>query len=111
MNKDSSVNPIKRETMETSAARGFKNASVEGTGRATLVKKKGAQAADPYPQPKPSRSNRLISASERGGAAYGVRVGLTASVAPEAGKTQANGRIFQSAVNRTSVNFQGGAAQ
>ena len=111
MNKDSSVNPKKRETMETSAARGFKNVSAEDTGRAILVKKKGAQAADPYPQPMAKRSNRLITAAERGGAVYGVRVGFNASVAPEAGLTQSNGRIFKSAVNRTSTNFQGGAAQ
>ena len=107
-NKDSSVNTGKRATMETSAARGFRNASAEGTGRATLVAKKGAQAADPYVQAKPSRPNRLISAAERSGAHYGVQSGMTASVAPEAGLTQANGRIIPPSVKRTSVNFRGG---
>lgn len=107
-NTDSSVNTGKRATMETSAARGFKNASAEGTGRATLMPKKGAQAGDPTIQAKPARPNRIISAAERSGAHYGVQSGMTANVAPEAGLTQANGRIIPSSVKRTSINFRGG---
>lgn len=107
-NKDSSVNPIKRQTMETSAARGFKNASAEGTGRATLVGKKNTAAGDPTVMAKPSRTNRIISASERSGAHYGVSVKFNATVAPEAGMTQGNGRIIPPAVRRTAPNFSSG---
>ena len=75
--------------------------------KGTLVKKKGAQAGDPYAQPKPARSN-VLGTGGRNGARYGVRVGFNASVAPEAGATQGNGRIIPSAVNRSRPNFQAG---
>jgi hypothetical protein len=92
----------KFETMGTSAARGFRNASAEGTGKAKLVKKKGA---DPYKQAKPARANKKAS----GKATYGgVKVSMPAYTAPEAGLTQANGRLFSAAVRRTAPNFKEG---
>lgn len=68
--------------------------------------RKGAQSGDPYAQPIGIRSNVL---NERMGANYGVQVGFEAHTEPSAGFTQHNGRIITPAVNRTAVNFQGGA--
>lgn len=73
-----------------------------------LVKKTGNAkgASDPYTQAKPSRTKTTAS----GGARYGIRVKFQKSTAPEAGATQANGRIIASAVNRSKPNFTSGAA-
>ena len=93
-------------TAPSKAAAKVRNASAEGTGKATLVKKKGAQAGDPYAQPKPARTNKLY---ERGGAKYGVTAKIPAYAAVEAGFTQGNGRIIASAINRSRPNFQAAA--
>lgn len=90
-------------TMGTSAATTAKNGSAEGTS-GKLVKKGGAQAADPYAQKAPERSN--IKA--KGGAAYGIRTSMPAWKDPQIGVTQANGRMFTSALNRTKPNFDAG---
>lgn len=89
-------------TMGTSSAHA-KNASAEGT-TGKLMKKGGAQAADPYAQPKPSRSN--VKAT--GGAAYGIKTKMPAWKDPQIGATQGNGRLFTAAVNRTKPNFDAG---
>jgi hypothetical protein len=74
--------------------------------KGTLIKKKGAQAGDPYAQPKPSRSNVLSpNAQGRNGATYGIRAKMPSYAAPEAGATQGNGRLLSSAVNRSRPNF------
>jgi hypothetical protein len=78
--------------------------------KGTLVKKKNTAAGDPYAQPKPARSN-VLSQGGRNGARYGVRVGFQATVAPEAGATQANGRIIAPAMNRSRAPFQEGMAE
>jgi hypothetical protein len=52
----------------------------------------------------------MYAPKERSGAAYGIQVGFEAHVAPEAGMTQANGRILQNAVNRSAPNFRTGMA-
>lgn len=69
-----------------------------------LVKKGGAQAADPYAQPVGTRKN--VPASH--GASYGIRAKYMRQTSPEAGLTQANGRSFKSVINRTSPNFEEG---
>ena len=69
-----------------------------------LVKKGNAAAGDPTMQPKPSRANVL----NKIGARYGIRVKFQKTVAPEAGATQANGRILPAATRRTSGNFTDG---
>lgn len=99
-----------RPSMETSAARGFKNVS-GAPERGTLVKKTGNAkgGTDPYVQAKPARPN-VQGAGARGGARYGIRVKYQASTAPEAGATQSNGRIIKSAMNRQSPSFSEGAA-
>ena len=90
-------------TMGTSAATTAKNGSAEGTS-GKLVKKGGAQAADPFVQAKPSRSN----VKHRTGAAYGIRTSMPSWKDPQIGATQGNGRMFTSAVNRTKPNFDAG---
>ena len=69
-----------------------------------LVKKGGAQAADPYAQPVGTRKN--VPASH--GASYGIRARYMRQTSPEAGATQANGRVFKSVINRTVPNFEEG---
>lgn len=73
----------------------------------TLVPKKNVAAADPTVQAKPSRAN---VPQDRSGAAYGVSVNYTAQTSPEAGSTQANGRLFKSSVNRDRYSFDEGNA-
>lgn len=105
MKKDSTKNsaPLAPTSAAPSNASGSKP-RVAMPEKGTLVKKKGAQAADPYPQAKPSR--KFVTATS--GARYGIRVKYQASTAPEAGATQSNGRLFASAVNRTAPNFKDG---
>jgi hypothetical protein len=89
--------------MGNSAATTAKNGSAEGTS-GKLVKKGGAQAADPSVQAKPSHSN----VKARGGAAYGIRTSMPTWKDPQVGATQGNGRLFTSAINRTKPNFDAG---
>jgi hypothetical protein len=51
----------------------------------------------------------VFAPKERNGAQYGIQVGFEAHTAPEAGMTQANGRIFNHAINRSAINFRNGA--
>ena len=77
--------------------------------RGTLIKKKNTASGDPYAQPKPSRTFvDSPNARGRNGATYGIRVKHSATVAPEAGATQANGRIIGPAMNRQRPSFQEG---
>jgi hypothetical protein len=92
-------------SMETSAARGFKNAS-GSPEKGTLVKKKNTAAGDPTKMAKPARTK--VTATS--GARYGVRVKFQKTTAPEAGAIQGNGRILPSAVKRQSPNFNAGIA-
>lgn len=92
-------------SMETSAARGFNNASGKPE-KGTLVKKKNTAAGDPTKMAKPSRTK--VTATS--GARYGVRVKFQKSTAPEAGSTQGNGRLLPSAVKRQSPSFKAGTA-
>ena len=107
--KDSTTNkkPIAPSSTEPSVSSSAK-ARVAAPEKGTLVKKKGAQAGDPYAQAKPSRKN-VLSAGGRNGAAYGIRAKIPAYVSPEAGATQGNGRLISAAVNRSRPNFQGAA--
>lgn len=113
MNKDSKKNPapIAPVSAGTENASGLKFKTPSASPKAgTLVKKKGAQAADPYKQAKPSRKNVKHAGATSYGARYGVGVKMNATIAPEAGATQSNGRIFASAIKRQSPNFQAGSA-
>lgn len=81
------------------------NASGAPSKNTILMPRKNAQAADPAFQP---YGKRAYAPRERSGAQYGVKVGFEAHVAPEAGFTQANGRIAPAAINRSAPNFQFG---
>jgi len=70
----------------------------------TLVKKKNTAAGDPTKMAKPSRS--FVKATS--GARYGVRVKFQKSESPEAGATQANGRILPSAMKAQAPSFSAG---
>ena len=72
--------------------------------KGTLVKKKNTAAGDPTKMAKPSR--KFVTAT--GGARYGIRVKFQKTEAPEAGATQANGRILPSAMGAQSSNFGSG---
>jgi hypothetical protein len=92
-------------TMGTSASSGFKDASAEASKNTKLVKKGNAAAGDPSLEAKPARKESL---REKQGARYAIRVKLPGGTSPEAGQTQANGRIIPPAVNRTKPNFSDG---
>jgi hypothetical protein len=78
--------------------------------KGTLVKKKNVAAGDPTRMAKPSRT-KVTSKGARNGATYGVNVKYQATVAPEAGATQSNGRILKPAMNRQSPEFSAGMAE
>lgn len=109
MKTDSTKNkaPIAPTSSKPSNASGSKP-TVAPVLKGTLVKKKNTAAGDPTKGPTNRRSN-VTSEGARNGARYGVRVGFQKQVAPEAGATQANGRIISSPINRQRPNFQEGA--
>ena len=98
--------PAPRKAQNLDSVKGFRNASGENSPHTTLVKKQHSKSVDPYAQPMGRRSNVSY---ERGGAKYGVPVRFQAMTAPEAGATQANGRIFKPALKRQAPNFQMGS--
>lgn len=111
MKKDSSKNkaPIAPTSAEPSNAAGSKP-RVAKPEKGTLVKKKGAQAGDPTKMAKPSRKNVMSPDAGHAGARYGVRVKFQKSTAPEAGATQANGRILPAAMKAQAPGFKAGMA-
>jgi hypothetical protein len=88
----------------------FTATSATGTGKATLVPKKGAQAGDPTGAgSKANRSNvSQTPGGERTGAAYSIKARYTKATDPAAGMTQANGKIVATATKRDRTNFDGG---
>lgn len=70
----------------------------------TLVGKKGAQAGDPAATGVGVRSN-VQYAGERKGAAYSIKASYLKQTSPEAGATQANGRIVSPSVIRSKDSF------
>lgn len=112
MKKDSKKNPA--PIAPTSAAPSNASGSkprVAPVVKGTLVKKKGAQAGDPTKMAKPSRKNVMSPDAGHAGARYGIRVKFQKSTAPEAGATQANGRILPSAMKSQAPNFKSGMAE
>lgn len=113
MNADSKKNPapIAPTSAEPSNATGSKP-RVAMPEKGKLMKKTGNAkgGTDPYKQAKPSRKNVLGQGARGTGARYGVRVKFQQTTAPEAGATQANGRMFSPAVRRQKPNFSAGSA-
>jgi hypothetical protein len=93
-------------SMETSAARGFKNASAEPSKNTKPVKKGHSKSVDPAKSATGSRSN--VKAT--GGARYGIKVKFQKTEAPEAGATQGNGRLLAPAKPQ-SANFRSGISE
>jgi len=113
-NVDEALAGSPRETMGTSAASSAAFPSATDTGNATLAPRGNVQAGDPAMSPKVQRSAEPYQniygqpGSERNGARYGITVNTVIPTAPEAGATQASGRIVQSAVNRSRSVFDDG---
>ena len=82
----------------------FTNASDAPSANTKLMPKKNTAAGDPTKMAKPSRS--FVKATS--GARYGVRVKFQKSESPEAGATQANGRILPSAMKAQAPSFSAG---
>lgn len=97
-----SMNP-NRQPMGLDAIKATTAAPQKGS----LVPKKNTAAGDPAMQPKAQPTPVL---AERLGASYGIPVSYTATTDPSAGVTQANGRVFKSATNRSRNNFDQGNA-
>ncbi|CAB4174684.1 hypothetical protein UFOVP965_68 [uncultured Caudovirales phage] len=99
-------------SMETSAARGFKNASAEPSKNTKSVKKGHSKSVDPAKSSTGARSAVTSpNAKGRNGATYGIKVKFQQSMAPEAGATQGNGRILAPAINRQRPNFSDGMSE
>lgn len=98
-----------RQPMGTSALENTSYPSAKPGG--TPVARKNTAAGDPAAQPMARPTGRqLPPGGERMGAAYGIKVNYTSQTSPEAGATQANGRVFKSAVMRDRYNFNDGNA-
>ena len=80
------------------------NASAAPSANTKLMKKKNTAAGDPTKMAKPSRT--FVKATS--GARYGVRVKFQKSESPEAGATQANGRILPAAMKAQAPSFSAG---
>lgn len=108
--KDSIKNPKPLAPVSTGpTASSSARPNYKAPERGTLIKKKNTASGDPYAQPKPSRTFvDSPNARGRNGAAYAIRVKHSATIAPEAGATQANGRIIGPAMNRQRPSFQEG---
>lgn len=97
-----------RVPMGTSAYTDISVPSATDTGNATLVTKGHSKAVDPTATGPSGVAIRQATGVERLGAAYGVRVNINAPVSAEAAATQANGRVFSSAVQRSRPSFNEG---
>lgn len=77
--------------------------------KGTLVAKKNVAAGDPTAAgTKQNRANRPYAGQERLGASYGISASYAKPTAPEAGLTQANGRIVSPATIRQKDSWSEG---
>ncbi|CAB4153345.1 hypothetical protein UFOVP621_121 [uncultured Caudovirales phage] len=101
-----------RVPMGTSAVDGAQYPSATETGRATLMPRKNTQAGDPTVGPTTRPGNILSpnagSGPERNGARYSITVNTVIPTAPEAGATQASGRIVKPSTDRSRKVFDDG---
>jgi hypothetical protein len=101
-----------RVPMGTDAIDSASFPSATDTGKATLVPKGNSKSVDPTAGGKANRSNILSPAvgkgPERNGARYSVSVNTVIPTAPEAGFTQASGRIISPTTNRSRKVFDDG---
>ena len=106
--KDSTKNPTIAPVSAKKTSVDFKDASAASSKNTKLVKKKGAQAGDPSIKDAAVRKNVKSADAGHAGARYGVRVKFQKQEAPEAGATQANGRILPSAMKSQAPSFAAG---
>lgn len=108
--KDSTKNPkpVAPASTAPTASSSAKPRYTTKPEKGTLVKKKNTAAGDPTRMAKPARTNVLSPDAKGAGARYGVRVAFQRTVAPEAGATQGNGRIFKSPIARQKPEFGAG---
>lgn len=95
-----------RQPMDRSALRDMVNASADYTSGATMHPRFYAPASDPAFFPTAARPSAQVDGT--GGARYGLRVSVPVPISPEAGPTQANGRLIRG--KGTSGSFAGGAS-
>lgn len=95
----------KRETMGKSGAAFTSPSASPKSGK--LVPKKGAQASDPAAQ---SMGKRGTSSPDKMGAAHTIKATYLRQTSPEAASTQANGRVFDAAIKRSSQSFGEGVS-
>lgn len=103
-----------RVPMGNDAASNVSFPSATETGNATLMPRGNVQSADPFGGPTAPRPNVPYQSiygqpgAERNGARYGITVNTVIPTAPEAGATQASGRIVPNVVNRSRTVFDDG---
>ena len=100
------IAPVPADGSAPAGAGSVVNASGAPSKHTKLMPKGHSKSVDPAMSP--AGPAYTYAPKERGGASYGVQVGFEAHTAPEAGMTQANGRVFQAAINRSAPNFQSG---
>lgn len=95
-----------RQPMDEAAIRGFLNISATGTTKGISRPRYAQQVTDPalwpHVEPKPT----MVTGTS--GARYGIRVKIPVLAPPEAGRTQANGRIIRG--RGTGNSFWAGSA-
>jgi hypothetical protein len=101
-------NPFKNPAPLTPTSDKVKNIALDDVSkspeRGTLVKKKNTQSGNPVIEDHKVRPH--VKATS--GARYGIKVKFQKAEAPEAGATQANGRLLPSAIKRSAPNFSAG---
>jgi hypothetical protein len=106
---DAAVTAGNTQGRKTMGSEGRKFTSPSASPEAgTLIPKKNTAAGDPYAAgTKVNRVNKPY-AGERKGAAYSIKATYMKQTAPEAGLTQANGRIVSSSVVRSKDSWTQG---
>lgn len=97
-----------RQPMGTSGFT-FNNASGAPSKNTHPMPKNHSKDADPTLAPGQPGTHRYAS-YDRNGAHYGIVVNYSAQTSPEAGATQANGRIVRSVAAKSAPNFSDGAS-
>lgn len=87
------------------------NAPSAAPERGTLMPKTGNAKGAMEPAAMPGQpGTHAYAAYDRNGAHYGIAVNYLAQTSPEAGMTQANGKIVRSVAAKSAPNFADGAA-
>jgi|688.fasta_scaffold1299356_1 hypothetical protein len=100
------IAPVPADGSAPMGAGAVVNASGAPSKNTMLMPKGHSKSVNPALSP--AGPAYVFAPKERCGACYGIQVGFEAHTAPEAGMTQANGRLFQHAINRSAPNFLAG---